>query len=549
MTYAGKIRAYLIIAALLPPLLIMSVIYFSSIKKLKETDRKNAAAGMEKYMQFDRAFKNELRTKSIALALSEFVRQAALLLKASSSRRISIGEKPTGFDFAEIIDDRLTVLASAHRPGLLGGKVQDNVRVPIGDNVNFFETVEYDSDGAHASNVSIVPIDTGIFLYCGWYINDAYKNMLGGVMTAEINLIYRGDEPHTEMMLQSVGRGQIYEDNGKYFALLGGNREIGYYLIARFKTESFKPLLADLIKIAGVVALVAAMIAILLGIYITGKAKKEIGNLVEATARVASGDFNTTVMAYEEGEFAQLADSFSEMVTKLKGLQGRLAISEKIAAWKIVGQKVAHEIKNPLTPIAISIDDLRRSYKENLPDFDSTLMETTTTMKKEIDRLTKMLDEFVAFARMNPPVKSKVKLEGLIDDIKSLYQNDINIGRLKIDNRCEQGEIFVDREAIKQVLINLVKNSFESAENVRATISFLDHNDRIEIKVEDTGPGFSSEILEKSFTPYMTTKKDGSGLGLAICQRIVFDHDGIIELYNRTEGGAGVKIVLPVENG
>jgi nitrogen fixation/metabolism regulation signal transduction histidine kinase len=234
------------------------------------------------------------------------------------------------------------------------------------------------------------------------------------------------------------------------------------------------------------------------------------------------------------------------MVTNLKGTQKKLATSEKIAAWKIVGQKVAHEIKNPLTPIAISVDDLRKSYSEKLPNFDKTLNETTSTIKQELTRLTKLLEQFVSFARMNPPKIINVQPSQLIDEINNLYKNEIASGRLKIENKSTVKQINIDPETIKQVIINIIKNGFESSDDTIVSVIFENDDDNFMINVNDTGPGFNKEILKNSFTPYVTTKKDGSGLGLAICQRIIFDHNGTIEIYNTKEGGAGVSVKLPV---
>jgi two-component system nitrogen regulation sensor histidine kinase NtrY len=237
------------------------------------------------------------------------------------------------------------------------------------------------------------------------------------------------------------------------------------------------------------------------------------------------------------------------MKSKLKQTQIKLVTTEKIAAWKAIGQKIAHEVKNPLTPIAISIDDLKRSYHEKLPDFDRTLDETTSVIKTEINRLTKLLDQFVNFARMAPPVVSNIKPKDLIDDIKILYKNEVETKRLQIVNTCGQKIFRLDHERIKQLLINLIKNGFESSDNTEVMIEFSDTDEGVGILIEDNGPGFPEDILKSDFGPYISTKQEGSGLGLIICRRIVFDSGGTIELYNRKEGGAGLIINLPFDNG
>ena len=308
--------------------------------------------------------------------------------------------------------------------------------------------------------------------------------------------------------------------------------------------QSSRSTFVTLFGITGFVAFIAALIAITLGFYITGKAKREIENLVSATSRVAGGDFSTPVMAYDEGEFSQLADSFSDMMHNLRQTQKRLATTEKIAAWQTVGRKIAHEIKNPLTPIAISVDDLRRSHAEKLPQFDNILDETTKTIKSEVERLIKLLDEFVSFARMNAPEIRPVDTSQFITDIQTLYRNEIESGRVSVSNKSRRSTINIDPEAFKQVLINLIKNGLEASEDCTVSVTIVDIDKSIEITVEDTGPGFSEDKLSNSFEPYVTTKEGGSGLGLVICHRIVNDHGGTMELYNHS-GGAGVRVRLP----
>jgi nitrogen fixation/metabolism regulation signal transduction histidine kinase len=254
-------------------------------------------------------------------------------------------------------------------------------------------------------------------------------------------------------------------------------------------------------------------------------------------------------MAYEEGEFSQLADSISEMMVRLKALQRKLGTTEKIAAWQAMGRKIAHEVKNPLTPIAISIDDLRRSHAEQQPDFDRILLNTTATIKTEVTRLNEMLDQFVRFARMKPPVMGTVKLDQILDRVRTLYNSHLENGRLEIINDIRRRTLTVDPDQIQQLLINLIKNSLETGPDTSVKVKLTDRSEGIIIRIEDSGPGFSKDGLAANFQPYLSTKKNGSGLGLVICQRIVFDHGGNIEIYNRESGGAGILIELPLGTG
>lgn len=299
-------------------------------------------------------------------------------------------------------------------------------------------------------------------------------------------------------------------------------------------------------RTAGTVGLAGILIAILFGIFITGQAKKEIGNLIEAAGRISGGDYKTPVMAYEEGEFSRLADAFTEMMFSIRRTQDKLTMSEKIAAWKAIGQKIAHEIKNPLTPIEISVDDLRRSHREKLPNFDQTVESTTAVIKTETARLKKLLNNFVEFARMAPPEFKEIKLRSVLDEVSSLYRTEIEQNKLEIRDNTPDHAVKIDPDKIKQMLINLIKNALEVEGTSRVTVTIDREAGKLYIRVADDGPGFPEKILEEGIRPYVSTKKEGSGLGLVISQRIAYDHNGTLEIANNENGGGLVTAIIPV---
>lgn len=545
MTFTGKIRAYLILVALLPPLLVMTVVYFNSRKQMELSGNQAAYDDLKILIRLKEAGKKDFRIQAEQQAESPAVQRAVLLIKAGRVNEVDLGEKPSGFDFLEIVDSSGMVLVSNHRPGLVGNIVNERVG---GDEIRrhgFIETVEYDINGRHAAITYIYPLTGALYMYSGMYIDDDFIDVLGAIRSVKFNLLFCGDEDSLTIDIGSITKNQLYKQDDKVYSVLYGGNESGYYLMAEFAGGGNRQMIMSIIKTTGAMTLFSIIIAILLGIYITGRAKREIDNLVTATDRVARGDFSTPVMAYEEGEFSQLADSFSDMMVRLKELQSELATTEKIAAWKSIGQKIAHEIKNPLTPIALSVDDLRQSYIEKLPGFEKTLMECTATVRDEIRRLTKLLDQFVSFARMNAPAIIDVKPAQFIEGMILLHRKSIDNGQLHIENRSGRRMFRFDPEALKQVLLNIIKNSFESGPDIHISVVIEDTTDGIEFTVEDDGPGFDDRTLERPFEPYLSSKKDGSGLGLVICQRIIHDHGGMIEIYNRPTGGAGVKFKIP----
>ncbi|MFZ5979415.1 MAG: sensor histidine kinase [Candidatus Zixiibacteriota bacterium] len=542
MTLTGRIRLYLTVAAVIPPLVIMAVIYLHSVKKAEESGKLRAYENLRKFQSFNVALQNEILSGLKGLTGSNDFRQALLRFKTGETGQMNFSPQPFGLDFLEILDSNYRVIATWHRPGLLTERI-----LPVTDPTDsvptiFMERLEYDLNGPHPAYSYIRKLEKNLYLNTGRYIDTITIRQLGRLIEAEITLQV---EPNVDNIYRTMTRDELYKIDNRYWAVLAGGAASDFYLTAEFKISDSTPMFVSLLKTTALVALLSAIIAVVLGLYITGRAKREIDNLVAATGRVAAGDFNTPVMAYEEGEFAQLADSFTEMTVKLKAARATLATTEKIAAWQIIGRKIAHEIKNPLTPIALSTDDLHRSYFEKLPDFEITLKETTAIIKNEVSRMSRLLDEFVSFARMKTPELKYIDSSKLIADISTLYKQPLENGQLQIMSGLKNTKVKIDPDLFQQVLINLIKNGLEAAAESNVAIAFEDVADGWMVTVEDTGPGFPESKLSDSFEPFVTTKKDGSGLGLVICHRIVHDHGGTMTLYNQKEGGAGVKITMP----
>ncbi len=544
MTFSGRIRLLLILVAVVPPLLIMLAIYVTGQSRTEVADRRLASRSLEQFAQYRHSLENELAADIRAIAQSPYIIRATLLLGAGREREVRLDAIPSGLDFLEILDSDYRVLVSYHRPGLIGEPLPaTNI---VQDNSGFAVTLEYDTDGPHPALATTAPVDNRFLLYAGRYLDADIIASAERLVGANIRVLI---EPDNADRLKQMSLRQLYAENDSLTAVLLANESEGLFIVAGFPPGPQRSVYGNLLLVTGLVALGSIILAVMLGIYVTGRAKREIDNLVTATDRVAGGDFTTPVMAYQEGEFSQLADSFTEMTFRLREVQHRLGLSEKIAAWQAMGRKIAHEVKNPLTPIAISTDDLRRSYRDNLDNFPKILDETTATIKSEVHRLTQLLDEFVRFARMRPPEIKNVDLHEFIDNIASLYRTDTESGRLKIQNQAATKTARFDPEAMRQVVINLIKNGIESSGEAIVTLTVTDDSDYVLFRISDTGPGFTDEILQRGFEPYVSTKKGGSGLGLVISQRIVHDHGGSIELSNQADSGAQITIRLPVKNG
>ena len=280
---------------------------------------------------------------------------------------------------------------------------------------------------------------------------------------------------------------------------------------------------------------------------------KPIINLIGASDSISKGALDVKVPEVEtDEELKQLNKNFNQMIERLKEQQDKLLINERYEAWESVARKLAHEIKNPLTPIQLSIDSLREKYKDKLTQESKEFEKYLETINRQIKDIEKLANEFSNFARMPRPILKKIDIFQLIkkslDFLKLTSKNSINIV-----NKTNRKFIKGDGDQLNRVFINLIKNSEESfleqtqkEPNFKGNIDIEidDNKDYIVIRIKDNGTGISDS--KKAMTPYFTTKKTGTGLGLPIVTKIINEHSGKFSIKNKNDkSGTLVTISLP----
>ena len=282
-----------------------------------------------------------------------------------------------------------------------------------------------------------------------------------------------------------------------------------------------------------------------------------INNLISASNRIGEGKLNSKVPEIKtDKELEKLNKNFNLMIDRLKAQQNKLLTNERHEAWEHVARKIAHEIKNPLTPIQLIIDSLRNKYsklldKENQINFD----ENIKTINKQVKLIEKLVNEFSDFARMPKPIFKKTNVKKILNDSINLMK--MNNNDIEINLTCSEN-LFInsDKEQMSRTFINLIKNSIESINEKsqknpnfikKINIEIDEINDYIHLNIIDNGIGFNVTNLTNLAKPYYTTKKNGSGLGLSIVVKIINDHNGTIDFLNH-KNGAKIKIVLPKIN-
>lgn len=296
------------------------------------------------------------------------------------------------------------------------------------------------------------------------------------------------------------------------------------------------------------VTILALGLALLFGGYLNRWLQSSVDELTAAATRVGRGDLDTTLRDGTGGAFPATATAFNRMTHDLKDARAQLRQTERVAAWQEIAKSLAHELKNPLSPIRLSIETLRKARDRSHEDFDVMFDESTKTILQEVDRLRHIVDEFSRFARLPAPQRKQTDLRRVVAQAAQLHSEGeapvtANLGTAPL-------EAFIDADQVTQVLHNLLQNARDAAREAHPTgggvveLRLERKGGAAIIQVEDNGSGIPTGQTEAIFEPYYTGKEGGTGLGLAITQRIVTEHGGRIDVESRT-GRTVFTVFLP----
>jgi two-component system nitrogen regulation sensor histidine kinase NtrY len=312
-------------------------------------------------------------------------------------------------------------------------------------------------------------------------------------------------------------------------------------------TEEAERTITSLQWASGILGAAALAIAIVLGLAWSRQITRPVKQIAQYSEQLARGDWDEPLELRSVRELETLVAALDRMRRDLRSYRERLVVSERQAAWSQMARKVAHEVKNPLTPIAVSVADLKRSYDAGRPDFPAILDQAVRTIGEEVETLKRLLQEFSEFGRFPPPRIESSRWAGIAADIEVLYGKEISAGRLTVSQDGRSLVFPADAGQIRQALVNLIRNGLDAAGNqghVRVSASTEDST--AVLTVSDDGPGLTPDQKERLFTPGFTTKEHGSGLGLTIVERIVLEHGGTIDVRPSPTRGTDVTIRLPL---
>jgi two-component system nitrogen regulation sensor histidine kinase NtrY len=305
----------------------------------------------------------------------------------------------------------------------------------------------------------------------------------------------------------------------------------------------------QIISTALLVGGIGVLVAVLTSLWFAARVTRPVVSLAEAARRVAAGDLGTKVAVESSDELGQLAAAFNHMTEDLLQQKDRTLQAERVAAWRELARRLAHELKNPLFPLQVTVENLIRARQKSPELFEEVFNEGTTTLLAEINNLKTIIGRFSEFSRMPQPQRRLTQVNEVVRSVLRVFQAQLQ-EKNEISVRTELAgalpEISVDPDLLHRALQNLVLNAIDAMPlGGELTIQARALGDHVEISVSDTGSGLTQEECGRLFTPYYTTKQHGTGLGLAIVQSVVSDHGGKISVESTKEKGTTFRIELP----
>jgi two-component system, NtrC family, nitrogen regulation sensor histidine kinase NtrY len=538
--------------------------------------------------QFRREFNRrgeEVARRVDAIAASEAATRMALALSHSSpdnseylneARTIAESQQ---LDFLEFVDGQGTVISSAQWPGKLGYK-ETAVTVSEIPNSAFLKQEEL-PDGAglglfaiREANLSEKPL----FVIGGRRIDKEflaslelpaetramfYQNLgtgfspqfligaAGAVQQADriapiIQQLQRQSRDTTTLLRWSSNPAD--DEIIDAFPLTGQDKKLLGVLLIGNSRRPYVELRQQIRSVALLCGGGGILLAILLSGWAAARVTRPVEQLAQAAREVASGNWKAKANVTSSDELGELAESFNRMTRELLAQREHLVQAERVAAWRELARRLAHELKNPLFPLQLTVENLMRARQQSPQQFEEIFQESSATLLAEIANLKAIISRFSEFSRMPQPQLQKIQLNDIALNVVRLFQSQFRSPdrppmECKLDLAEPMEPIAADSDLLHRALSNLVLNAMDAMpEGGTLTLRTHQNRDFSYIEVSDAGTGLLPEECERLFTPYYTSKPHGTGLGLAIVQSVISDHGGRISV--RSELGKGTTFVI-----
>ena len=333
--------------------------------------------------------------------------------------------------------------------------------------------------------------------------------------------------------------------------LTGRHNELLGVLLLGSPQRELVLLRRQILKTAAIVALAAVLIGLLVSWWVSKRITRPVEELANGARDVASGRWDTQIDVKGTDEVGQLATAFNDMTRTLAAQKEKLVQTERVAAWRELARRLAHELRNPLFPMQITLENLQRARQLGPGQFQEVFNEATATLKAELANLNSIVGRFSDFSKMPAPQVARVNVNETLRNAVRLFEPQFTaVGKPSITTEYflteSLPEIDADPDLLHRAFQNLVLNALDAMPaGGTMTLRTSDGGDTVRIEVSDTGKGLTPEECSRLFTPYYTTKQQGTGLGLAIVQSVVADHHGTISVSSDEGRGATFLIHLP----
>ncbi len=445
-----------------------------------------------------------------------------------------------GLGAFKILDAGGRILSSAHRPASFG--YRDGVGLDLashpGEALVIREAFPNEDRLVLACAETVTVGTASVILVGGRVVDDALLESLARrIGASRVFFAEAGDHG-------SAASSVVAELNG----LSDATR---VRLVAELSRHRIDELEADVLQIFAVLGLGALALALGLAVVLAGSVTRPVERLAERARAVGRGERSGSIDVEARGELGDLVAAFNGMVDGLRKAEAQIVQNERLAAWQEIARRMAHEIKNALFPIQLTVQTLSRLKRRSDPQFDKAFDEGSQTILDEVGGLTKLVGEFSRFARLPKPRPEPVDLGELAQAVVTLVAKPHEKVISEVRSEPATPQALCDREMARRAITNLVGNAVEAlgeaGGRVEVTVgtSTLDDEAAVRIEVRDSGPGIPAEGQARLFEPYFTTKEKGTGLGLSIVHRIVTEHRGRIEAESPPGGGALFRITLP----
>lgn len=306
----------------------------------------------------------------------------------------------------------------------------------------------------------------------------------------------------------------------------------------------------ELLWLSSVLGATALGVALLAAGWLSGRITRPIGHLAHAAERIAAGDLDVEVGGRAgSDEVGALVLAFARMTRELREARTRIQRAERVAAWREVARRLAHEIKNPLSPMQLGMQNLRKAWVKQHPKLGEILEESTASVLEAVRSLDRLVEDFSSFARLPAPALGPVPPTELLAQVVRLYEGRVRVDLAGVERRGLP-TAWADRDQVVRALVNLVKNAVEAvgADGEVWLDAFTERRGAalgVVFEVRDDGPGMAGDVRERALDVYFTTKPTGTGLGLAIVARTVEEHGGTLDIDSAPGEGTKVRVWIP----